>query len=371
MTRVAGLAAAGIGICVALGVAGCGDGEAGAGAGSADATKVSFMYAGPMHDDGYNQGNFDIGTAIAEHFGDQVEVTHADNVPYTEQAGKVAQQLIATGTDVIIDTSGYGDVLDDVCRAHPDDVVCLIPLPQGELGENMAGYYPEWWKQEYVLGAAAGLLTESDVIGAVNPLSIPLTNSYMNSFLLGCQATNPKCTMRTVTINSYYDPSTSTQAATTLANAGADILTGWVNDSSPCQVAQQRDLLAFGHYYDYVDACPDALVRTAVWGGDEQYNAWFIDQVEAARAGTFAGGDTHLIEFGKGANLSQWGAKTPAEVKERADAIAQELKTGKLDPFQGPMTDNKGEQRVPEGEKLTEEFLVSGWDWRLKGLIGQ
>ena len=366
-TRIARVAIAGLGLCAALAVAACGSTAT---TGKEGVTKVSFLYAGPMHDDGYNQGNFEIGAAIARHFGDKVQVTNADNVPYTEQVGKVAEQLIATGTDVIIDTGGYGEVLEDVCRAHPN-VDCMLPLPQGKLAKNMAGYYPEWWKQEYVLGAAAGLMTKDNVIGAVNPLAIPLTNSYMNSFLLGCQATNPQCKMRTITINTYYDPSTSTQAATTLANAGADVLTGWVNDSSPCQVAQQRGLLAVGHYYNYVKACPQAMMSAAEWGGNEEYNQWFIDQVERAREGTFQGSEIHLIKFGEGANLTEWGPKVPADVRKRADKIARELEAGELNPFKGPMTDNRGKLRVEDGKALSEQFLVSGWDWRLKGLIGR
>ncbi len=353
-------------LCATLGLTACGGASAGS---SDDVTKVSFLYAGPMRDDGYNQGYYETGVAIKKHFGDKVEVTNADNVPYTDQVGKVAAQLVATGTDVIIDTGGYGEALEDVCRKQ-QQVVCLLPLPQGELKQNMAGFYQEWWKQEYVLGAAAGLMTESDVIGAVNPLTIPLTNSYMNSFLLGCQATNPDCKMRTVTINSYYDPSASTQAANTLANAGADVLTGWVNDSTPCQVAQKRGLFAVGQYYDNASACPKEMIGTAVWGGDPQYAEWFIDQVDATREGTFEGGDVHMIKFGEGANLAPWGDSVPADVRKRADRIARDLTTGKLDPFVGPMTDNRGKLRIPAGEKLPEAFLVSGWDWRLKGMIG-
>ena len=361
------LAGAAMALCAALGVAACGSSRS---AGSdGDVTKVSFLYAGPMHDDGYNQGYFETGQAIKKRLGDKVEVTNADNVPYTDQVGKVASQLIATSTDVIVDTGGYGEALDDVCRRQRA-VTCLIPLPQGELTDNMAGFYQEWWKQEYVLGAAAGLMTRADVVGAVNPLTIPLTNSYMNSFLLGCQATNPDCRMRTVTINSYYDPSASTQAANTLANAGADVLTGWVNDSTPCQVAQKRGLRAVGQYYDYARACPEAMIGTAVWGGDPEYDQWFVDQVAAVRDGRFEGGDVHVIRFGDGANLSRWGNSVPQDVRKKADQIARDLESGKLDPFEGPMTDNQGKQRVPAGEKLTEDFLVSGWDWRLNGMIG-
>lgn len=370
-------------------VIGCGGSKNGGSGGSGDTTKVTLMFAGPKDDEGYNQGSADVGAAIQKAYGDEVEVTYADNVPYTEEAGQVAQQLVNTGTDVIIDTAGYGESLYEVCKKNEEAVDCIVPLPlvlagEGELTPNMAGFYNEWWKANFVMGAAAGLMTKTNVIGTVNPLSIPLTNSFMNSFLLGCQYTDPDCKMRVITINTYFNPPASSQAADTLADAGADVITGWVNDGSPCVAAQERGLLAVGNYYDYSSACPDASLGTAAWSGTN-WNKWFVEQVGLVRDGTFeekSGGKVHKIPFGEGVEAVLDKKNLPADVRTKVEKIATEIESGELNPFTGPIVDTTGKTRVPAGEEfnlddppnadpsLAAGGLIYGWDWQVKGMIG-
>lgn len=367
-------------------LSGCGGSKSG---GSGDTTKVTLMYAGPKDDGGYNQASVDVGTAIEEAYGDEVEVTHADNVPYTEEAGQVAEQLVNTGTDVIIDTSGYGESLYNVCSDNQEAVDCLVPLPlvlagEGELAPNMAGFYGEWWKANFVMGAAAGLMTETDVIGAVNPLDIPLTNSFMNSFMLGCQYTNPGCRMRVITVNTYFDPPAASQAADTLADAGADVITGWVNDASPCVAAEGRGLLAVGNYYDYSAACPTASIGTAAWAGDN-WEKWFVEQVGFVRDGTFeekSGGTVHEIPFGEGMEAVLDKKNLPPDVRAQVEKLSAEIKSGELNPYTGPIVDSTGKTRVPKGEEfdledpanahpsLAEGGVIYGWDWQVDGIVG-
>lgn len=390
--RVKAASALAIACLVVLVAAGCGgsskdDGSTGGSSG--DPTKVTFLYAGPKNDQGYNESNVDFGAQLEEELGDEVEVTHADNVPYTEEAGKVAEQLIASGTDLIVDTAVYGEPVDNVCRDHPEEVSCLTVLPlslvgEGELGPNMAGYYPEWWSSEFVMGAAAGLMTETNVVGGVNPLAIPLTNAYMNPFMLGCLHANPKCKMRLITINSYFDPPAASQAADTLADAGADVITGWVNDGSPCVAANERGLYAVGHYYDYSASCPDAILGTVMWSGPA-YGEFFVDAARSVHDGSFEekyGGQVHTIKFGQGAEAKLSEANLPPDVFAELEDIAASIEDGTLNPVTGPIKDNKGQLKVKAGEEfdlanpleaspsLAEGGMIYGWDWQVEGIVG-
>jgi hypothetical protein len=44
--------------------------------------------------------------------------------------------------------------------------------------------------------------------------------------------------------------------------------------------------------------------------------------------------------------------------------------SGDLHPFAGPISDNEGELRVAEGERMTDEALLS-FNWLVEGVVGQ
>ena len=59
----------------------------------------------------------------------------------------------------------------------------------------------------------------------------------------------------------------------------------------------------------------------------------------------------------------------PDDVKALVEEKKAEIIAGEFDVFVGPIKDNTGELRVPEGETMTdEEKLV--FDWLVEGVVG-
>lgn len=364
-----------LGACVAalsLGIAACGgsgdssSGSGGSEAESGDATKVSFIYAGPIRDGGFNESI----AAVAESLDGEpgIEVANTDNIPFTDRAARVLEQLVATGTDVIVDAAGVADQAAAVCEANPK-ISCLTVYPQDGLPENVGGWSYDWWNQEYAQGVAAGLTMKEDpdstnTIGYVQSFEIPLTYAVVNAHLLGCQSVNPDCKMRLININNYYDPPGSTQAAETLADAGVDMLNTWVNDTSVCQVAERRGLPTFGHYFDYSASCPKSMIRSALQLGD----GWFKSQIESMAAGDWKP-ETPILPLEPGSSwFSEWGPEVSEDVQKQTDAVIADIQSGKLDPFAGPIKDQKGKVRIKDGESVSPEVLYAGWDWYVEGV---
>ncbi len=50
-----------------------------------------------------------------------------------------------------------------------------------------------------------------------------------------------------------------------------------------------------------------------------------------------------------------------------AEAVRTGIIDGSVHPFEGPITDQAGELRVPEGERLSDEEL-SAIDWYVEGV---
>ena len=62
---------------------------------------------------------------------------------------------------------------------------------------------------------------------------------------------------------------------------------------------------------------------------------------------------------------------TENNAENAAEAIAeaaQRLRDGDWDVFVGPIRDNRGEIRLPEGERMSDDSLLHSFDWFVEGV---
>lgn len=327
--------------------------------------KVGWLIFGPINDGGFAELHYEALQAADNKFGDRVEQTWADNVPFSEEATQITEGFVADGAKLLIDTGAIGDLFLKVCEENPD-LHCIEQYFIGELPENVTSYYTKFWNQQYLLGVAAGHLTESETLGFAAPFEIPLVKAAINAWVLGCQSVRPDCEVRIIWINTWYDPPKSNAATNSLIDAGADVVNSFVSDPGYCQVAEERGVWAIGLYTDWSEFCPNAYANTMVW----DFRDYFSSEVELELNGEWTGGRNVLLDIDDGAGIGPWGAEVPEEVRAEVEAVQEELRGG-TNVFVGPIYDQKGKLRVPEGEELSDEFLYSGWDWLVKGVIGR
>ena len=68
--------------------------------------------------------------------------------------------------------------------------------------------------------------------------------------------------------------------------------------------------------------------------------------------------------------LAPLGPAVPPDTVKLIEAKKQELASGKLQPFQGPLRDNRGVERVKAGEAFPLTDLRK-MDWLVEGVVGQ
>lgn len=371
--RRRGTALAALGLAaVALALAGCGSssssssttgGGGGGGEGSGKHLKIAWLYYGPKQDKGWSTALSAAEEAVGEKFAGEVENVNAENVPYSDQVTQIAEQFMAQGAEVIVDTGGFGELFTKACATHPE-VSCIEVSPQGKIPSNTLGWSPQYWAAEYVAGVAAGLTSESGTTGYVMPYEVPLAKGPMNSFALGCQSTNPGCTTRFVVTNDYYNPPKENQAANTLIDAGSDVIRAWLNDQAFCTAAEGRGVKAIGEFTDASEACPKSTITSVTMN----FAPFFEEQVEALLAGTFKPEQLKILPVEGVIGLGKWGPGIPNSTKEKTEAALEELASGKLNPWTGPITDQNGQVKVPKGETLSQKFIYNEWDWFVKGI---
>ena len=295
--------------------------------------------------------------------GGNVETALIQFIPPNEEFTQTTQQVIDDGYDIVIDSGAAGALFLDAC-AGVEGVACLETYGIPPFADNVVSYYPKHWHTAYLVGVAAGLLTETGTIGYVVTFDIPLVVANVNAYLLGCQSVREDCTLKNVTINSWFDPPLETEAAHALINDGADILFGFIDDATALITASERGVWAATMFKDLRRHGEDAYITSALMIWDEFYEAEF----RAVREGTWSGNRQVLFELGAGAEIDSFGPNVPADVVEQVMQVRADIISGALNPFVGPFYDQDGVEQVPAGEALSDEFLYSGWSWYVQGV---
>jgi basic membrane protein A len=357
-------------IPLALLAAGCGSSgddsdDSGSGGGGLEEITAGWVWYGPIQDTGWNVANEAGQQAAQDALGDSLTQFDADNVPYTDEAAPVFEQFVTTqNANVLVDAVGYGEIFTEVCNDHPD-IFCIQTAPFTKLGKNTTGWFPKLWIIEYTAGVAAGLSTTSNTVGYVLGYKLPLITGAANAFTMGCRSVNPQCEVKTVVTNDYYNPPKTSQAVSTLLDAGSDVVRSYTDDQGYCEVVKDKgDALAIGEFWTNGEQCGENALVSTVWDFEEYYTSQF----EAIQNGDFVSKQLEFLDPTTSFRFEDWGANVPEDVQAQVEQTFDDLASGAENPFVGPIKDNSGKVRVAEGEELSDEFLYGEWEWYVEGI---
>lgn len=328
-----------------------------------DVLKVAFVYNSPADDGGYSQAQ-DVGRQYLEKNASGVETTYVENIQPGGDCERIMSQLIQNGYKVIFGAEfGFMDTMLKLAKEHPD--VTFLHAAGYQTAGNLDTYYWRAYQARYLTGMLAGKLTESNIIGYTAAHPIPVVIRGINAFTLGVRAVNPDAEVRVVWTNSWYDPATEKEAADSLLDTGADIITTHLGSQAPIQAAAAKGKYSFGYDCDRSEYAPDYVITSIEcnWG------PYFVEEIQRIKDGTWQpreywGGMAEGI-----VELSPYGPMVTEEMAEMVEAQRQLIISGSWDVFTGPIVDQEGNLRVKEGESLTDEEMLS-MDWFVEGVSG-
>lgn len=330
------------------------------------ATKAGFLYVGSKDDFGYNQAAYEAAVAAGEAAG--IEIIHAENVPETvEDAVPVMEDMIAQGATILFPTSyGHFDPAVEVARAHPE--VCVVHQGQFESSldaplDNLGTYFSSVFEPVYLAGIAAGATSETGVMGYVYAFPIPQTLENINAFALGAQSVNPDAKVIAVATASWCDPGKQAQAAQTLLDQGADVLTQHQDCTKTIiEAAEAAGAYSVGYHYDASELAPTGWLTGSEWAWTDLYTDIITTMVGGGFVDSPYNGDFRIgyrdveapfVAFAP----SPFGAAVDEETQATIDAAYQSFfadedgdGVGDFSVFSGPLSDRDGTVRIPEGE---------------------
>jgi len=165
--------------------------------------------------------------------------------------------------------------------------------------------------------------------------------------------------------NSWFDPGREREAANTLISQGADVLTHHTDSTAVVQAAEEKGKYAFGYHSDMSKYGPKAQLSATT----HQWGAFYTKTVNEVIAGTWK---PTSVWGGLKEGMIKLGPINPVVPKDVVDIVMKSEKdiiAGTLHPFQGPLKDNAGKERVAAGKTMSDDELQK-MDFYVAGVQG-
>ncbi len=326
--------------------------------------KVGFLYVGPIGDGGYTYAHDQGRKYLEKQLG--VPTVYKESVKEdSSEVQKAAEDMINQGCNVIFGTSfGFMDGMAAEAKKHPE--VTFMHCSGYKTADNLGTYYGRMYQVRYLTGIIAGMKTKTNKIGYVGAFPIPEVIRDINAFTLGVQSVNKDAAVKVVWTNTWYDPAKEKEAAKALLAQGADIISQHQDTAGPQQAAEEAGAFSIGYDTDMKDKAPKAVMTSAVWN----WGPYYVKTVKAIQDGTWKS-DQYFGTINDGiVQLTPLTSNAPAGAQAAVDKAKADIESGKNKIFAGPLKDQTGAVKVPDGKVMTDKELLN-FDWFVQGVEGK
>lgn len=321
-----GISASAVGI-----MAGCaggsdgGDDSNGEDGGDAE-VRAAFVMDGRVGDEGWTWSHDQARKRLEERF-DWIETAFREEVEAAD-AEQAMTSFAEDGFDIIFTTSvTFQDSTPRVADEHPDVNFANANGINWRPDGNMGRYTYRLYEASYPTGILAGHMTESNLLGYVGSVALPLTLRDLNAFALGAASVNPDIEVEVRWTNAFYAPQDAQTIARQLHDEGVDVFAGYMDSVAVSEEFANLEVLGRNWATRLnVEAAGEWNLAVPVVNWD----AYYARQVEAIREGTwepteFWGGlESGMVE------MSEIGPKMTDEAISDAEDALERIESGEF-----------------------------------------
>jgi len=188
-------------------------------------------------------------------------------VPGSDDVERTLRAYAETGKYNIIWAHGpYSDQVKNVMAEYPETMFIYSGSGNTGYGNNAYFIFAHLHECAYVLGVAAGMMTKTNVLGAVAGYPYEDVTDVLNGFRDGALSVNPNAKVKIAYIESWYDPPKAKETTYALIAAGADLV--YAERLGPFEALAEKGLKGFGNYEDQYSMSPNVVISSAVLGFD-------------------------------------------------------------------------------------------------------
>ena len=200
---------------------------------------------------------------------------------------------------------------------------------------NLAGLRFREHEGSFLVGAIAGLLTRTKIVGFVGGMKIPLIRKFEAGYIAGVKHVCPRCEVKSAYAGTepkaFADPPLGQELAAAQYGQGADIIfhaAGKTGDGV-FAAAKQRKARAIGVDSDQFEAAPCCVVTSMV----KRVDIAVLDAIKEVIDGKFRGGlhELGLAEHGVTFVADERNQHLlPIDVVQRVKALREEIIAGTI-----------------------------------------
>lgn len=233
-------------------------------------------------------------------------------------------------TDLVI---GVGflltDAIKEVAAKYPKVNFALVDSVVE--ADNVANLLFKEQDGSFLVGAAAGLMTKTNIVGFVGGIEGDLIKKFEVGFRAGVKTTNPKCQVLVAYVGSFADPAKGEDFANAQYDQKADIIYQAAGQTGlgVINAAKKRNLYAIGVDMDQNHLAPNNVITSMI----KRVDMAVFDASKMVVNGKFKGGIyTYGIAEG-GIDIAPTSEKTlPKDVLDKVLALKERIKKGEFTP---------------------------------------
>jgi len=333
-----------------------------------DTVRLAFVHVGDTADRGYtyrqHRGTTDM---MAELGISEDQIQNFWNIAPGAAADTAIQEAIEWGADLIFATSfGHGPHMLEAAEENPDVRFFHATgnLAAGSGLPNFHNYFGNMSQARYISGVAAGLRTETNVLGfvAAHPNAEVITG--LTAFFMGAQSVNPDVTMYVMFMGVWNNPTLEAQLAQALIDRGADVIGQHADSSAAQTTAEAAGVWSVGYNNDMIPMAPNAVLVSPMFDWSVYLTQAVRDVVEGrpVPADFLAGLDEGMV-FLSDVNPNTIVAGTVEAMAEEEARIR-----GGWNVFTGPIYGADGTQLLAPGEEWIEPLSAPSWTHIIQGI---
>jgi len=298
--------------------------------------KVALLIPGSASDGGFMESAYKGLMKAQDEL--RVKTTYVDGIPHdTVKIADALRELAEKKPDMIIAHAGQSsEAVKIVSKEYPN--IKFVNTQTNLVGDNLSSYQVKQEESAWLAGAAAGLLTKTNIVGHISGARVTPGFYGRAAFADGLKYTNPEAKFLTTFTGNQEDAALAKKTALAEINAGADIIFTMLNNARAGVTEANRETgtFQFGNVRDYYADAPDVFLGSAISDAGLTVYSAIKDLVE----GNWQ--PNKVVKIGlenADAIRLALAPSVPQEVKDKLATYAEKIKSGEIEvkvTYDGP-----------------------------------
>jgi basic membrane lipoprotein Med (substrate-binding protein (PBP1-ABC) superfamily) len=291
--------------------------------------KVAIVAPSASNDLAFTQSIVDGINAIKKER--DLEVAITDGTFVVEDAASAIRDYAQKGYDLVLaHGSQYGGSLKEIAKDFPETAFAWGTSADTFGLPNVSSYEAASDEGGYVMGKMAAALSKKGGVGVVGPIEVGDAKLYVDGFVAGAKAQNPKIRANVNYIGSFSDVALSAEAGRALMTAGADVLTGTAQMVvGAIGAARSKRVPWFGTQANQTELAPEIVVASQVYKWEVVLRQILDDMDKGV-----LGGKKYAITLANKGLVIEFNEKykLPKEIKAIGMQAIDDIVAGKVHP---------------------------------------